>query len=270
VILQAVKFAATAGAVWIALVAILFAAQRFLLYRPDTSQPDRQALAAAGLEEIVATTDDGLSLRFWAKLPAREAMPLVALFHGNAGHHGHRLYAAAPLLAAGYGVALVAYRGYGGNPGRPTETGLYSDGAATLRALAERGVPASRVVAWGESLGTGVATMMATLFPLRGVVLHAPFTSVADRAQEIYWFLPVRWLVRDRFDSRARIAQLRAPLLIVHGAEDRVVPIAHGRELLAAAAEPKRGLFLAGASHDDLIHKQAVAAMLEFLGELRR
>jgi uncharacterized protein len=270
VILPVVKFAMGAAGVWVAVIALLFMAQRLLIFRPDSNPPDRRALAAAGLEEIVATTDDGLSLRFWARLPANPAMPLLALFHGNDGHHGERLFAVAPLLAAGYGVALASYRGYGGNPGRPHETGLYDDAAATLRALARRGVPPGRVVAWGESLGTGVATKMAMLFPLGGVILHAPFTSVADRAQEIYWYLPVRRLVRDRFDNRARIGNLGAPLLIVHGSADRVIPVAHGRALLAAAAEPKRGLFLAGAGHEDLAHEQALAAIFEFLENRRR
>ncbi len=119
---------------------------------------------------------------------------------------------------------------------------------------------------WGESLGTGIATKLASEQDVAGVVLQSPYTSIADRAQELYPFLPAHFLLIDRFESESRIAKLSAPLLIVHGEEDGVVPVAHGRRLLAAACEPKRGIFIAAADHNDLTEHGLADHIVAFLG----
>lgn len=254
---------------WAAIVALLFLFQRQLLYLPDPRPPVEAPLAAAGFRPLSATTADGLKLQAWYAPPAREDGLVVVLFHGNGGHHGYRLPALAPLVREGYGALLASYRGYGGNPGSPSEEGFYADGRAWLDVLASSGVASSRVVLWGESLGSGVATQMAVERPTAGVYLTAPFTSVVDRAQEIYWFLPARWLVRDRFDNLGRISRLSAPLLIVHGEQDRVIPPHHGRALLARASEPKRGVFLPTADHNDMLGHGIVDRLRDFLRTLR-
>ena len=204
-------------------------------------------------------------------LPGRRgavAAPTIAYFHGNAGNIADRGFKVRPFLDAGLGVLLVGYRGYGGNPGAPSEAGLFADGRAALDFLAGQGVPANRIVVFGESLGSGVAVLLASERRLGAVVLEAPFTSAADAGQRAYPFLPVRRLIRDRFDSLSRIGAIGAPLLIVHGECDRVVPADQGRRLLAAAAEPKEGVFLPEAGHNDAFEHGSVRLALEFLNRV--
>jgi hypothetical protein len=253
---------------WALGVGALFFLQRSLLYLPIVEPPPPIMFTANGLEPLAAETEDGLTLRSWFRPPAAPNGLTVVLFHGNGGHHGFRVPAVAPLLRDGYGALLASYRGYGGNPGRPTEQGLYRDARAWLDALARRGVSSERVVLWGESLGSGVATQLASERRVAGVVLTAPFTSAAQRGQEIYWFVPVSLLLLDRFDNLSRVGTLRAPLLIIHGEEDTVVPARHGRELLARAAEPKRGVFLPRAGHNDLLAHGLVDHLRAFLRQI--
>ena len=160
---------------------------------------------------------------------------------------------------------LVEYRGYSGNPGSPNEPGLYEDGRASLVFTQSEGLPLDRIVLLGESLGSGVAVQMATEFDVGALVLEAPFSSAVDVAAGAYWFLPVRWLMKDRFDSIARIAKVRAPLFMVHGERDRVVPIRLGRKLFAAASDPKEVVYLPDAGHNDLPAHGSTQAVIEFL-----
>jgi fermentation-respiration switch protein FrsA (DUF1100 family) len=255
---------------WLVIVGLLFVAQRSLLYVPDPSAPDAGQLTAAGFGPLHVATADGIALTAWHR-PAAAGRPTIVVFQGNAGHHGHRLFLGEPLARRGYGVVLAPYRGYGGAAGRPTETGLMHDGRATLAALA---LAPGQVVPWGESLGGGVATTLAVEAaaagkPFRALILQAPFTSVWQRAGELYPFVPARWLVLDRFDNLSRIADIAAPLLIIHGEADTIVPAAHGRRLLEAAKQPKLGVFIPGAGHNDLDGFGLVERIAEFLEALR-
>jgi uncharacterized protein len=254
-------------AAWAGLVAILFLFQRSLLFLPDRTAPESRALLAAGFAPL-SIGDRGMALTGWFRRAAPGQLTVV-LFHGNAGHLGYRLPSVLPLSQQGFGVVLAPYLGYGNSPGSPSEQAFYESGRATLKALQAEGIESRRTVLWGESLGSGMATQLATEERVAGVILQAPFTSVAARATEIYPFVPAYWLVRDRFDNLSRIARIRAPLLIVHGTDDRVVPTAHGRRLLDAAAEPKHGVFIPGAGHNDLDQYGLHRAMLEFLEKLR-
>ena len=257
---------------WLLIVGLMFFGQRSLLYHPDSIPPDAARLRAAAFQPLPVRTEDGLELIAWHR-PAADGRATVILFHGNAGNLGDRLFLGEPLAARGFGLVLAPYRGYGGAPGKPTEPGLVQDGRATLTALESREVARRNIVLWGESLGGGVATTLAAEAaaagrPLRAVVLQAPFTSVFERAAELYPFVPARWLVLDRFDNLGRIAALGAPLLIVHGEADSVVPAAHGRRLLEAAREPKSAVFIPGADHNNLDAfglTERIAAFLEGL-----
>ena len=242
-----------------------YALQRSLMYFPAAEVPSP---AAAGVPEMAAVTlhtGDGLALVSWYAAARAAQSPTIAYFHGNAGNIADRGFKVRPFLDAGIGVLLVGYRGYGGNPGAPGEEGFFADGRAALDFLAGQGVPAERIVVFGESLGSGVAVRMASERRLGAVILEAPFTSAADAGQRAYPFLPVRLLIRDRFDSLSRIGSIGAPLLIVHGERDRVVPADHGRRLLAAAAEPKEGVFLPDAGHNDAFEHGSLTVALEFL-----
>ena len=175
------------------------------------------------------------------------------MLHGNAGSIADRVLHAELLAAAGFDVLLVDYRGYGASSGRPSEAGTYLDARAARRELLRLpGVDVRRVVYLGESLGAAVALELALDDPPRGLVAHTAFTSVRDLARLHYPVIPAA-VVPDAYPSLRRIAQLRAPLLVVHGDRDDIVPLSHGRALHAAAPEPKALEVLPGAGHNDLL-----------------
>lgn len=245
---------------------VLFVGQRHVLYENyvygDIGNPKQ--IGVYGMQVVHHHTADGLTLTAWFK-KAYPGCPTIVYFHGNEGDVKSRAFKLEPLLHAGYGSFLVEYRGYGGNPGSPSEQGLYEDSRSALRWLADEGLPADQTVFMGESLGTGVAVKMAVEFPPAKLVLLAPYTSITDVARGIYWFLPIGLLSRDRFPSISRIGSIHAPLLVVHGDADDTVPFALGRDLLAAANEPKTGVFLPGAGHDNLFAAGAVDAIMTFI-----
>jgi uncharacterized protein len=160
---------------------------------------------------------------------------------------------------------MLEYRGYGGNPGTPTEDGLSADGAAAVDFLGREGILPNRLVLYGESLGSGVAVTLAAQRDIAGLILEAPFTNVAEVAQHHYSFVPASVLVADRFDSLAKIGGVKAPILVLHGERDRVVPIRFGRALFDAAPEPKEFWFSRDAGHENLMRFGAFEAVLQFL-----
>jgi fermentation-respiration switch protein FrsA (DUF1100 family) len=246
------------------LVAGLYVFQRQLLYFPDVARPKLGDLAALGVREVKLRTVDELSLLSWY-LPPSNGRPVVAYFHGNGGHIGYRAERLRWFARAGYGVMMAEYRGYGGNPGAPTEFGLLTDGGAALDFLGGEGMTPNRLVIYGESLGSGVAVPLAAQREVAALVLEAPFTSVAEVAQYHYSFMPASALVRDRFDSRASIGHVKAPILVLHGEQDRIVPPRFGRALFDAASEPKELWLAREAGHEDLARYGAFEAVLDFL-----
>jgi uncharacterized protein len=242
-----------AAAVW------LYFAQRSLMYLPET---ERTSPAAAGLpqaEEIVLSTADGERVIAW-HVPPRGERPVVLYLHGNGGALSHRAERFRALIADGTGLVAIDYRGYGGSTGRPSERGLALDAEAAYDFAVARYRPA-RLAVWGESLGTGVAVALAAERPVGWLVLEAPFTSAADVAARIYPFLPVRWLMQDQFRSDARIGAIAAPVLVLHGAHDSIVPIEFGERLFALAHEPKRFVRFPVGEHEGLDHFGALDAV---------
>jgi fermentation-respiration switch protein FrsA (DUF1100 family) len=253
-----------AAAGYAGIVAVLYLGQRRLLYHPDRTRPVLGAFAELGVREITLLTEDGIALASWY-LPPRGGRPVILYCHGNGGHIGYRCQRLARFAREGYGVLLLEYRGYGGNPGRPSEPGLCSDAAAALDFLLREEVPAERIVLYGESLGTGVAVRLAACCAVGALILEAPFTSIAAAAQCHYPFVPCRWLVRDRFASLSLIARVQVPKLILHGERDRIVPIRFGRTLYEMASDPKEGWFVPQAGHGDLVAFGALDAVVAFL-----
>lgn len=259
----------TAAAGWALLVLALYLLQRSILFQPDATRPEPAQSRAADMTWATASTADGLELRGWWK-PAAPGRATILYFHGNGGNIGDRDGKARRLIDRGYGLLMAGYRGYGGNPGSPSEAGLLADGRAWLAALEGLGVPAQRAILYGESLGSGVVTALATETAVGGLVLEAPFTSIVDIAAARYWFVPVRRLVLDRFDTESRLPQVKAPLLIIHGSRDRVVPVVHGERLHAVATGPKRLARLDGGGHSDLFDHGALEALDAFVNEVVR
>ncbi|MBL8697808.1 MAG: alpha/beta hydrolase [Alphaproteobacteria bacterium] len=261
-----VKIALTITASYLAVVAFLAIFQRNFIYHPPRSPLDEAALRARGYVALDQPARGPSAL--WYAAPARPGGRIVVFLHGNSGDVAGALDKVEPLRGHGHGLLLVEYPGFAGVAGAPTETSILAMATAGLEAAATRGHAGTRVVLWGESLGTGAAVALATAVPVGAVILEAPFTSVADRAQEIYWWTPARRLVRDRFDNLSRIDRIGAPLLILHGDLDTVTPASHGRRLLEAAREPKRGIFYPGGGHTDLPEHGMTDAIIGFLATL--
>ena len=261
-------------AVIAAVLALIWTMQRRLIYFPTGDVPTPAAIGLTDGEPVTFTTTDGLGLSGWfvaASGPSPHVTVLV--FNGNAGNRAHRGPLAAAFHRHGLQVLLVDYRGYGGNPGAPTENGLAADSRAARAYLVGRpDVDASRIVYFGESLGTAVAIDLAVEHPPRALVLRSPFTSMTDVGQRHYPFLPVRLLLRDRFAAIDQIRRIRVPLLAIAGGHDSVVPIETSRRLYDAAVAPKTFLVLPDADHNDdalLAGDEMVRAVVGFLQPLR-
>jgi fermentation-respiration switch protein FrsA (DUF1100 family) len=242
----------------------LYGLQRRLVFQPWTGGHVGPA-EAVGMTPVTTVAADGVAVTHWYA-PPRHGHAVVVLFHGNGGTVFDLDPWAAAFRARGYGVVLADYRGYSGNPGSPSEAGLYADARALLAWLAAQGFAARSLVLLGWSLGSGVAVQMAVERHPAALVLLAPYTSLVDAAARHYPIFPVRWLLRDRFDNLSKIATVDAPVMIVSGGSDGIVPPDQGPSLLAAAQEPKRGLLLRQVGHI-IAPSDAFAPVAAFLEE---
>jgi fermentation-respiration switch protein FrsA (DUF1100 family) len=277
--------------VYLGVVVMLALLQRTLIYLPDRApriEPAEAGLSAGQVHTVTLQTDDGLELRGWHVLPAGRSVPepadagrqlasgdwVVLYFSGNAGHRGYRALECETFTSLGCHVLLFDYRGYGDNPGSPTEAHLAADAHSVWQyATQTRSVAPSRVLLAGESLGGGVAVRLAAELcgqgtPPGGLILRSTFSSLVDVAAHHYPWLPVRWMMIDRFPSADRIPAVTCPILQLHGDRDSIVPLRYGQRLFAAAPErsatgvEKRFIQVRGADHNDIL--------LVAPGEIRR
>jgi hypothetical protein len=249
--MRAVTFALGVLFVLVALVLLLRWAEPHLIYLPLREIEATPAAVGLPFEEVQLVATDGTGLHGWYVPPDTPPAPHVLFLHGNAGNISHRLEKLTILREAGAGILIIDYRGYGRSGGRPTEEGLYRDArAAYTHLVRDRAIPPTQVVPYGESLGTGVAVDLAATAAVGGLVLEAVFTSIPDVAGELYRVLPIRAIVRSRFDSRSKIAAVRAPLLILHSRDDEYFGWHHAERLLAAAPGRKHLVELRGGHND--------------------
>jgi uncharacterized protein len=260
------RLAAVALVVYGAVLAALYFKQRDLLYPRSTQQVAAAEAGLAGFEDITLATPDGERLVAWWK-PPEPGKAVILYFHGNGGSLWDRRNRGRPLTEGGRGLLLLSYRGYAGSTGSPTEDGLHMD-ALTAYGWVTRMYEPARVVLYGESLGTGVAVRLASERPVGGVVLDAPYTSTADVAQMRYPYAPVSWFMKDQFRSVDVIGSIRAPLLVLHGDQDTVIPFEFGKRLFEAAREPKQFVRLRGAAHTRNLESGGLAAVDAFLSRI--
>jgi hypothetical protein len=240
--------AAALVVVYFAALGALYALQRRLMYFPNAAEVAPASVGLPNAARRHLTTADGETLLAWFVAPAA-GRPLILYFHGNGGGLDLRGERFAALTAGGDGLLAVEYRGYGGSTGSPSEAGLIADGEATYAEALRLGFPPERLVLMGESLGTGVAVALAARRDAGAVVLDSPYASIAEVAAWRFPMFPVRALIKDAFPSDARIASVRAPLLVVHGSRDAVVPIRFGEKLFALAKSHKQFIRVEGAGH---------------------
>jgi fermentation-respiration switch protein FrsA (DUF1100 family) len=255
--------------------ALLWFGQRRLIYFPFGNVPPAANVGLPRAENVTFTTADGVTIHGWfvpaASTPARFSM---IVFNGNAGHRGMRAPMAAAFARHGVATLLFDYRGFGDNAGRPSEDGLTQDARAARAYLTSRtDVDTSRIIYFGESLGAAVALRLATETPPFALVLRSPFTSLTDIGRHHYPFLPVRWLLRDRYASLDRVGSLSCPTLVIVGGHDRIIPAEQSRRLYAALTTEKRLVEIAGADHNDealFVGEELIQGVLEFLSNLDR
>src|SRR3989338_500216 len=245
----------TGLAVYAGLSLYLYVFQENYIYFPDL--PSREVDASptdAGLpfESLKIRTEDGEMLDGWF-VPAPAGRGTLLYLHGNGGNIGHRVDIIRTFHSLGFGVLIFDYRGYGRSTGKPSEEGTYRDALAAWNYLTqERRIPAQHIVLFGESLGGSIAAWLAERHPPRALMIYAAFTSVPDMAKVLYPFLPTGLIARYRYDTRAALARVHSPLLILHSTEDEIIPYSHAQELLTIAPEPKKLVSLRG-GHNDAI-----------------
>jgi hypothetical protein len=244
-----------------------FVLHRYFLYLPDSTRYAPREVGLSDVEEITFKGRGGAKLIAWY-LPPKGRKPTLLYFTGNAGSAANRARKIEAIASCGYGVFMMNYRRYGGSSGWPTEANNIADAVAAYDFLRASGVAARDIVAYGESLGTGVATRLSLERRVKALVLEAPFTSVVDVGRQVWWFLPLRLIMTDQYRTIDRIGSVDVPLLILHGARDSLIPVSQARELHAAANEPKRLAILRNGDHNDLFEHGAWEKVTAFLAGL--
>jgi len=256
-----VTLLALAAAAYVAIVVLLAVNQGKIIYPVPPPQP-----APAGFAPAALPTVDDLTITAGYR-PARRGLPTVLFFHGNGMVWPGSVSVTDQLAARGYGVLLAEYRGYNGNPGEPSEQGLYRDGRAAMAFLQDQGVESGDVILVGLSVGSGPAVQLATENKVRALLLVSPIASLTATAGAAYPWLPTRWLLRDRYDNLAKLPRVDAPVLILHGDADELIPLAQVEQL--AAANPRTKLvLLPGEGHNMAAGGQIQRLQLEFLESL--
>lgn len=246
--------------------------QSYLIYHPDRNPPGHPRLYHLGEQvlEMNVVTEDNVALFGWWTNPHRKSKPAIVYFHGNGGNRGIRSKTIYPFMQQDYGVLLTEYRGYAGNNGTPSEEGLYKDARAFMDWLLKTQKYRERdIILYGESLGAGVALQMATEYPgIRALILEAPFTTLLDLGEYHYPWLPVKYLLKEKYDNLSKIQNVQVPVLFLHGTADQVVPLQYGKTLYDAANYPKTWLQFEGAGHNNIYDYGAHEKVLDFLREV--
>jgi fermentation-respiration switch protein FrsA (DUF1100 family) len=235
----------TASSVILAYIIIIFFVyfyQRNLLYHPSENNYLNDKIIF-DYEEIFIETDDNIKLKSWFIKKDLSKFKTILFFHGNAGNLLNRVHKLNELNKLDVNILLISWRSFSGNKGKASEKNLYYDANGAIKWLNEQRINNNNIILYGESLGTGVATELASKNKFAGVILESPFTSIADAAKIYYPYLPVNLLLKDRYDSKNKIKKINSPILIMHGKKDNIVPQKMGLELFENANNPKFSYF---------------------------
>ncbi|HSD92662.1 MAG TPA: alpha/beta hydrolase [Methyloceanibacter sp.] len=241
---------------------------RYFIYIPDRTRVAPRDAGLPDVEEVVFKAADGTKLIAWY-LPSRRGKPTLLYFTGNSGNVAKRAGKIKAIGADGYGVFMLNYRRYGGSEGRPTETRVTADAVSAYDYLRGLGVAPHDIVAYGESLGTAVASRLALQRHVEGLVLEAPFTSIVDVGRLLWPYFPLSLIMADQYRTIDRIGQVTAPLFIIHGGRDAIIPLDQARHVFHAAAEPKSFALVPQAGHNDLFDRGAWEKVRGFVESLR-
>ena len=258
-------------AIYVIFLAILVLFQRHLMYFPDGQDFQPAKLGLSGFIRMDYSAPDGIRLHgFYAPRAAGRRLTILFL-QGNAGNLNMRADKIRLWQKEGFGLMLATYRGYAGNRGSPTEPGLYQDARAAITTLQAAGIARKDMIIYGESLGTGLAVQMASEGPSAALILEAPYTSIPDVGQFRYPFVPIFWVMQDKFMSIAKIGNIHTPLLVLQAGQDYVIPPHFARKLYEAANSPKQILTNATAGHNTIYSSdEVVAGILSFMDGVER
>ena len=220
----------------------LYFYQRNLLYHPNENNYSDDKITV-NIEKVNIKTSDNINLLGWYHEKNLKEFKTLIFFHGNAGSLENRIHKLNHFKDMNVNFLIIAWRGFSGNSGEPSENGLYKDGKSAIDWLIKKDISEQKLILYGESLGTGVATELASKNKFAGVILESPFTSIADSAKIYYPYLPVNLLLKDRYDSKNKIKKINSPILIMHGKKDNIVPQKMGLELFENANNPKFSYF---------------------------
>ena len=234
--------------IYILILAILFFLQRSLLYHPSENNYFGDNLIVS-IDKVKIKTKDNIELLGWYHKKNSKNYKTILFLHGNAGSLENRIHKINHFENMNINFLIIAWRGFSGNKGNPTEKGLYEDAESAINWMKSEGIETNDIIVYGESLGTGVATEIAQNSNFAGVILESPFTSMIDAAKNKYPFFPIRFLLKDKYESDKKIKNIKSPLLIMHGEADKIVPFWMGKKMYDIANEPKYSYFTKHDNH---------------------
>ena len=253
--------------VYLLVLVYLYFFQRTLMYHPNVNNYSNDELTVK-IEKIQIKTKDGIDLLGWYHEKNLREFKTLLYFHGNAGSLENRIHKLNKFDDMKINFLIIAWRGFSGNKGKPSEQGLYEDGQSAIQWLLEKGLKEEDIVIYGESLGTGVATHLAQNRNFAGVILETPFTSMVDAAKTFYPYIPVNLLLKDKFNNKNKIKNINSPILIMHGEVDQIVPFAMGKKIFEFANEPKFSYFTKYDDHMMEYDENLIKALNSFLKSL--
>ena len=253
--------------VYFLILVFLYFYQRNLMYHPDENNYFGDQLSV-DIKKVKINTDDNIDLLGWYHEKDIKKNKTILFFHGNAGSLENRIHKLNHFRDMNVNFLIIAWRGFSGNKGKPTEEGLYEDGKSAINWLVNRGIKKNNIVIYGESLGTGVATHLAQNKNFAGIILETPFTSMIDAAKNFYPYIPVGLLLKDKFDNKSKIINVNSPILIMHGEADQIVPFFMGKKMCEIANEPKYSYFTKHDNHMMEYDENLIKALNSFLANL--
>jgi fermentation-respiration switch protein FrsA (DUF1100 family) len=245
----------------------LYFYQRSLLYHPNENNYSGDKISV-DIEKVKIQTSDNIELLGWYHEKNLKDYKTLVYFHGNAGSLENRIHKLNHFQDMNINFLIVAWRGFNGNKGKPSEKGLYVDGKSAIDWLIKKGVDEKNLILYGESLGTGVATHLAQNKNYAGVILETPFTSMVDAAKNFYPYVPINLLLKDKFENFKKVKNINAPILVMHGEVDKIVPFSMGKKIYEIANNPKYSYFTKYDDHMMEYDENLVLALKSFFNSL--
>ena len=261
------QFILTIFVIYFLVLVFLYFYQRNLLYHPNENNYSGDKISV-DIEKVKIQTADNIELLGWYHEKNLKDYKTLVYFHGNAGSLENRIHKLNHFQDMNINFLIIAWRGFNGNKGKPSERGLYLDGKSTIDWLIKKGVNEENIILYGESLGTGVATHLAQNKNYAGVILETPFTSMVDAAKNFYPYIPVNLLLKDKFENFKKVKNINIPILVMHGEIDQIVPFSMGKKIYEIANNPKYSYFTKYDDHMMEYDENLVLALKSFFNSL--